>query len=135
MPEREFQCGFCLGVVSRDDPMDYPTECPYCHLGRCSKCGTWLRHEWKQVCYGCGELEPVVEAAFLGTDTFASVYQDEAWMRRNISESSDGVYRIAVTKDRRELRKYVGHELNSDFEVVRTWEKDEIERDKSAKKA
>ena len=75
-----FICMCCLGEIEADD---YPAECCHCHVGSCVTCGTRARHDQK-MCFGCGNIKPVIQANVSRSDNTSAVYGSVAWMKDSV---------------------------------------------------
>lgn len=88
---REWACGYCFGISNGQMP---PVECQHCHIGRCGACWSWIRSGSKW-CYGCGVIVPNIAADMTDTSSTAVLYEEEAWIKRNISGCSPGQHHIS----------------------------------------
>lgn len=91
-----FECGFCLSTVEAEDS---PNRCPHCHVVRCQDCGTHLKGDEPEICYGCGAYPPIVVAHFQRTSNFSCVYMETDWLKRNRGAQATGWYGTSTSID------------------------------------
>lgn len=90
-------CGFCMQEVEIADGREPAKRCPKCGVGQCFECGTYIIGENPNFCYGCGEIRPATEAHLYSAGSYALVYVEEAWAKRNLGAKAGGLHTLVYS--------------------------------------